>query len=134
LWTVSSNYNFYHNNYDDTSGSSLAASNGHSISISNQFTFDGWSIFTYYGYNTGDLQSLTERNGPNQWMSATVSKKIWKDTTTIALELNDPFNVYRHKASRNWNGVQSETNMQFATQNASLSFTYNFGKKMEIRQ
>ena len=133
-WTISSGYDFYYNGYQDSNGNSLASSIGHSIRLSNQFNYKGWNLFAIYIYNTGDLQSLTERNGPNQWMSATVSKKIWKDTTTISFELNDPFGLYRYTPVRDWNGVHTESIMQYATKNFALSLTYNFGKKITVKQ
>ncbi len=133
-WTLTAAYNFYFNRYQDSNNQLLSKSIGQSISLTNQFNYKSWSLFTFYLFNTGDLQSLTERNGPNQWMNGTIAKKIWKDTATISLELNDPFGIYSYTPVNNWNGVRTESTMQFATQNVSLGFRYFFGKKMELQR
>jgi len=87
----------------------------------------------FYNYNTGDLQSLTERNLSNQWMNASVAKKLWHDTAVVKLSVDDPFGLYHYKPVTDWNGVETRSDMQFSTQSLSLAFTYNFGRKLNVR-
>lgn len=133
-WTLMAGYDWYYNDYEDYNGNAVATSHGHSVSINNQFSFSGWNIDTVYVLNSGDLQTAAERNGPNQWMNASVSKKIWKDSATIKLSANDPFAIYIYTPSRNSNGVVMNASSQFATQQFSLGFTYNFGRNGENAQ
>jgi hypothetical protein len=131
-WQLNASYDWYYNDYQDNDGHSLGRSNGHSVSVNNQFTFKGgWSLDTFYAFNSGDLQSISERSKPSHWLNASVAKKIWKDTATVKLSLEDPFAFYRYRYATDWNGVQAYTDSKFATQQMSLSFTYNFGKKQD---
>ena len=127
-WMFSASYDWYYNDYEDYNGNALAASNGHSFGIYNQFAFGTWTIDTFYNFNSGDLQTLVERNSPNHWMNAGVAKKLWKDTAVVKLSLEDPFGLYRNTATKSWNGVEDHFSNKYATQQASVSFTYNFGK------
>jgi hypothetical protein len=130
-WTLMTSYNWYYNDYEDYNGNSIAHSHGHSFAIGNQFNYKGWSVDTFYAFNSGDLQSSIERNGPSHWMNASVGKKIWKDTATIKLSADDPFAVYRYTTTQELQAVNIKGKGQFATQGFSLGFTYNIGKKMD---
>lgn len=134
-WTLMTSYNYYYNDYETYQGDSIAHSHGHSFAIGNQFHYKGWSIDSFYAYNSGDLQSAIERNGSNHWMNASIGKKIWKDTATIKVSAEDPFAVYRYTPMQDLAGMKIRGNSQFATQQFSLGFTYNIGKKMDnVRQ
>lgn len=130
-WTFMTSYNWYYNDYEDYNGNSIAHSNGHSFSLGNQFSYKNWSIDTFYAFNSGDLQSSIERNGPSHWMNASVGKKIWKDTATIKVSADDPFAIYQYTTTQDLQGVKMNGNGRFATQGFSLGFTYNIGKKMD---
>jgi iron complex outermembrane receptor protein len=133
-WTLSGSYEWYHNDYQDTNGNSIAISDGHAVSVANQFSYKGWSVDTLYAYNSGDLQSVTERNKPSHWTEASVAKKIWKDTATIKLSAEDPFHLYQYAAVQNGAGIVNSSVNQFATRQFVLGFTYNFGQKQEVKQ
>lgn len=133
-WTLSASYDWYYNDFVDFNGNSLAFSNGHSFSCHNQFSFGDWDIDTLYAFNSGDLQSLSERNGPNHWINASIARKLWKDAAVIKLAFEDPFDLYRYRPVQSWNGVESTAVNRYATQQAYLSFVYNFGKKADNNQ
>ncbi len=133
-WTLSASYEWYHNDYEDSNGNTLAMSDGHSVNVVNQFNYRGWALDTLYAYNSGDLQSATERSKPSHWMEASISKKIWKDTAVVKLSMEDPFHMYRYQAVQNGPGVENSSVNQFATRQYALGFTYNFGKKQDVKQ
>lgn len=132
-WTLTSSCDFYFNEYRDSSNDFLASSVGYSASISNEFKINKWSFFAFYNYNSGDLQSLIERNGESHWMSASVAKRLWKDTATVKLSVDDPFALYRYTPRSTWNGVTTDSEMQYATQGVNLAFTYNFGEQLNVK-
>jgi hypothetical protein len=131
-WTLTSSCDFYFNEYRDSSRF-LASSTGQSFSISNEFKLKGWSFFAHYNYNSGDLQSLVERNGNSQWMATSIAKKMWKDTATVKISFEDPFALYRYTPHSSWNGVTTDSRMQYQTQSVTLAFTYNFGEELNIK-
>ncbi|RYE26439.1 MAG: hypothetical protein EOP51_00340 [Sphingobacteriales bacterium] len=133
-WTLWTSYDWYHNDYIDGDGNSIAISDGHAITIANQFSYKGWSLDTVYGYNSGDLQSVSERSKPSHWTEASVSKKIMKDAATVKLSAEDPFAIYRYGAVQTGASVVNSSVNQFANRNYSLGFTYNFGKKQDVKQ
>jgi hypothetical protein len=132
-WTISTSYDYYFNEYRDSSNDFLASSVGHSVSISHELKIKSWTFFAFYNYNSGDLQSLVERNGDSHWISASIAKKMWRDTATVKLSFDDPFALYRYTPHSTWNGVTTDTEMQYATQGINLAFTYNFGEDLNIK-
>lgn len=133
-WMLSTSAELYYNRYLLYGLNAAIESTGFSISASNQFNFKkGWSVDTFIAYNGGMLQNAIERNGDSYWLGFNVSKKIWKDTATIKLSVDDPFDDYRYKPSKNWNGIATASTLHYATREVALGFTYNIGKKMESR-
>lgn len=134
-WMMSSSIDLYVNQYTIHKGNArLANSVSADAAMQNQFTFNGWTIDTAVYVATGGLQNLTERNGKNIYTSFSVAKKIMKDTATIKLSAEDPFDMYRYTLTKDWQGIHSHSVMGYATQSLNLGFTYNFGKKFETRQ
>ncbi|MBN9485316.1 MAG: hypothetical protein BGO70_02545 [Bacteroidetes bacterium 43-93] len=134
-WMMSSSIDLYVNQYTIHKGNArLANSVGADAGMQNQFTFNGWTIDTTVYVATGGLQNLTERNGSSIYIGCGIAKKILKDSATIKLSAEDPFDMYRYTLTKDWQGIHSHSVMGYATQNFSLGFTYNFGKKFESRQ
>ena len=133
-WQFSLNYDWYFNEFRDSSRSFLASSHGHSIGVRNEISFDKWAIQAYYTYNSGDLQSISERNRANHWFNGNISRKIWRDTAIIRLSFQDPFDQYRHRADQSWNNVDTELTGRYATQSMAIGFTYQFGKAAELKR
>lgn len=133
-WNLSSSYDYYFNEYRDEQQQVLASSVGQSLALSNELRHGQWSLFLVVQYNSGDLQSLTERNAENIWMEATLSRKMLRDTATLKLSVQDPFRLYHYRPTAEWKGVRTESDLQFATQNLALAFSYNFGQHLNIRR
>ena len=103
---------------------------GYTVSLDSQFTFkNGWYADFNVRYTSTIMQATTTSVAPSVWSSANVSKKLFNDSGTLKLALNDPFNLYRYKPTFT-NGTTSsmETNT-FSASAAILSFSYNFGTK-----
>jgi hypothetical protein len=126
---------YYNRFYGYKSNRYLAESIGYSIHMHHQFTLKhGWGVDTTIYYNSGDLQNLVDRYGPNYWLGFNVSKKIMKDSATIRLSVEDPFRTYNPNSVSNWNGIETASSLRFNSQSVGLGFTYNFGKKIEGAQ
>jgi len=133
-WMLSTSAELYYNKYLLYGTNTSIESTGFSVSASNQFMLkNGWSIDTFFAYNGGMLQNAVEHFGNNYWLGFNVTKKIWKDTATIKLSVDDPFDDYRYKPSKDWNGIATASTLHYATREFALGFTYNIGKKMENR-
>lgn len=105
---------------------------GYSFSVQHGFNFaKSWTIDSSYYWASGDLQSMIARNKASQWLSLSVSKKLWKDTTVIKLSLEDPLNAYKQTTVSHWNGVETVSENKYLSQQISFGLTYNFGKQKE---
>jgi len=135
-WQLSTEGNVYYNKFLTLSGNNvLATSIGYSFHMNHELVLvHGWAVDTTFYYNSGDLQNLIDRYGPNYWLGFNVSKKLLKDTATIRLSVDDPFNMYSVGSTGNWNGIQTASSLKFNSQSIGLGFTYNFGKKLENTQ
>ena len=125
-WTYTVRYAWYFNEYQEDE-TYLASSHGHSIQLSNQFSYKGWSIDTLYIFNSGDLQGLSDRNDVSHWSEASVSKKVLGDAGVVKLSASDPFGIYRYRPTIEWQSVETHSITQFATQHLTLGFSYTFG-------
>jgi hypothetical protein len=129
-WTISVSEDAYMQRFQLNDSSYKVSGGAVSINLNNQFVFaDGWEIDTFFQCSSGGLQGISEKDLPSQYLSLNVAKKILKDSATIKLSAEDPFGAYRNAGTTAWNGVQDKFNYKFATQQFSLGFTYNFGKK-----
>lgn len=102
---------------------------GYSLSVDSQFTFNkGWYANVQVGYTSRIKQNTVSDVAPSVWSSANVSKRMFNDSGTLKLSLNDPFNVYRYRPTIMSGNSVSEASYAFSSSSAILSFTYNFGK------
>jgi hypothetical protein len=131
-WLLASSADLYMNRYLLEDSYDVRNTMGYDISVNSQFTFKhGWAIDTTLFYSSGMYQSPIERNLQSYWLSFNVSKKIWKDTATIKLSADDPFGDYRYRPEKEWAGISTKSDMRYASQQFSLGFSYNFGRKFE---
>ncbi len=131
-WLLASSADLYLNRYLLEDSPDIRETAGYDISVSNQFTFGhGWSADTSLMYSSGMYQSPIERNLSSYWLSFNVSKKILKDTATIKLSAEDPFNGYAYRPEKEWAGITTKSDMRYASRQFHIGFSYNFGKKFE---
>lgn len=129
-WTISVSEDAYMQHFQLNDSGYKVSGGAVSLNLNNQFVFaDGWEIDTFFQCSSGGLQGISEKDLPSQYLSLNVAKKILKDSAIIKLSAEDPFGAYRYAGTTAWNGVQDKFNYKFATQQFSLGFTYNFGKK-----
>jgi hypothetical protein len=135
-WGCTSNVGIYYNQfYTNKPYRLLAESLGYSFNMTHELSLGkGWGMDTTFYYNSGDLQNLIDRYGPNYWLGFNVSKKILKDSATIRLSIDDPFRMYSLNSVSNWNGIETASNLRFNSQAVGIGFTYKFGKSESAQQ
>lgn len=127
---------FSYMTFERTTGNSTQRASGtaHNLSLNAQFFFDkGWSGQVFNVYQGAGRAGITQTYAANLWLSANVSKSLFKDTTTIRLSVNDPFHIYRYTDTVTVGEVSTSTERAFNTQAVSLALSYNFGKRDEAR-
>ena len=127
---------FSYMTFERTTGNITQRASGtaHNLSLNAQFFFDkGWSGQVFNVYQGAGRAGITQTYAANLWLSANVSKSLFKDTTTIRLSVNDPFHIYRYTDTVTVGEVSTSTERAFNTQAVSLALSYNFGKRDEVR-
>lgn len=129
-WTLYTSADIYWQQYMLYGNKNMyAASIGYAYTLSCQLkSARGWGADIFLQYTSGDLQTMIERNKPAWWTSISISKGIWKGTSTITLTFEDPFGIYRYRSDTEWEGIQAYSSMKWANQRFSIGFNFNFGK------
>jgi iron complex outermembrane recepter protein len=132
-WQLSTTGDAYYNKFFTAAGHQyLNSSLGASLHIQNRFELArGWSIDTTFFYATGDLQNVIDRYGSSYWFGFDLAKKMFHNSATLKLSVEDPFRQYRINSTSSWNGIETRSNLRYGSQSVALGFTYNFGKKMD---
>ena len=132
-WSCRGNGGIIYNAYTDFDrNKAIASATGFYFTVENEFTIrKGWSIDTSYHYAQGDLQTLLDRYGSRHWLGINVSKKMWDDSATIRLSVDDPFNMNRVNSAVSYNGITSTAMSKWNTQQVALGFTYRFGNSKD---
>ena len=132
-WSCRSNGGIIYNAYNDIDrNKAIASATGFYFTVENEFTIrKGWTIDTFYHYAQGDLQNLLDRYESRHWLGFNVSKKLWDDSATIRLSVDDPFNMNRVSSGVSYNGIASTAMSKWNTQQVALGFTYRFGNSKD---
>lgn len=127
---------WYSDNYGVFNNQQLyAAGYGYNVNVDTQLSFNhGWHADMQIGYTSAFVTDVITTIGDSVWMSATASKSFFNDTTTVKVNINDPFHLYRYKPTYNTGMVTSSANMDFNSQGIALVLAYNFGKRDENKQ
>lgn len=112
-----------------------ASATGFYASIDTQLSLkNGWSASAHSRYAGPYRSSVVQITGGSVWVNAEVSKTMFSDTATVRLGIQDPFYSYRYVMDvQQDNAVVSET-AKYNTQVLSLGFSYNFGRRDELRR
>jgi outer membrane receptor protein involved in Fe transport len=144
-WKLNSNFNFYkyqtQGDFSYTNTQNLVLTQNFDNSASSWFTRLTSKVTLPYKI---DWQTNVTYNGPeNNAQGKTLgvvganlglSKDVFKDKGTIALNVQDVFNSRKRMFDTNIpNVLNSYTEMQRSTRLITLSFTYRFNKKKEER-
>ncbi len=127
-------YGFYSGYYDEAT-TKHKQGNGYGFSIDSQFVFkNGWRAESHINIMGRRQEGIYAVMEPAVYSSCGVSKKVFKDTGTIALNMEDPFFAYRYNWSTDSGGVEASGSTKFHTLNFGLSFIYNFGSESAEKQ
>lgn len=108
---------------------------GFSVGMDAQFSFKkGWSASAHSRYASPYKESVVQRTGGSMWLHAEVGKSMFKDTANVKLMVTDPFHTYRYVYSMDQPEATVSSSTMYNTQHMSLAFTYNFGKRDELRR
>jgi outer membrane receptor protein involved in Fe transport len=144
-WKLNTNFNFYkydlRGNYVYTNSRNVVITQNFDNSASSWFTRLTSKITLPYKI---DWQTNVTYNGPEKYAQGNAlgvvganlgfSKDIMKDKGTIAFNVQDVFNSRKRMYNNNIpNVLNSYVEMQRATRQITLSFTYRFNKKKEER-
>ena len=119
----------YYQDYEGAQGK--YAGYGVSVSVDTTATFKGgWraqaqvsSSPRYAGYGVVGVY--------RPYYAAGVSKKLWKDSATLSLNISDPLRTARASETINLPQVSTNANYEYNTQFYVFGFNYKFGKQKE---
>lgn len=112
----------------------FASAAGFYASIDTQFSLNnGWSASAHSRYAGPYRRSVVQTARGSVWLNAEVAKTMFKDTATVKLSVQDPFHSYRNRYDVDQQDVSVSSSMMFNTQTVTLAFSYNFGKRDELR-
>lgn len=104
-------------------------------SIDTQFSFKkGWSAGMHSRYAGPYRSSVVQMTGSSVWLNAHVAKTLFNDTATVKISVEDPFYTYRYTYEMDQPDAFVSSSTMYNTQSVSLGFSYNFGKRDELRK
>ncbi|MCB0697256.1 MAG: TonB-dependent receptor [Chitinophagaceae bacterium] len=113
----------------------FARANGVYMSLDTQFTFKkGWNAHFHTRYAGPYRTSVVQRVSGSGWVNSTVTKNLFEDTVTVKASVQDPFHWYRYNGEIDQAGLSQASTTEYNTQTVALGFTYNFGKRDELRR
>ncbi|WP_276133638.1 TonB-dependent receptor [Polluticoccus soli] len=134
-WEISINGWASYTSFYNANTKEHRSGSGWGVDLDSQFAFkDGWKAETHIGFTGPYQDGLYTRVKPAIWTSAGVSKKVLKDSGTIALNIEDPFLAYRHIWASNTGEVIANGQFKYHTIHYGLSFVYNFGRETNGKQ
>ncbi len=106
-----------------------------SININNQFRFKkGWSAELSGFYVSPSLETAMIYANEMWMISMGVGKKILHDKGTIKLSIRDPFKTLQFNGYTRFDNIDLKVNEQWDNRQATIAFTYNFGKQQQQRR
>lgn len=108
---------------------------GFYVGMDAQFSFKkGWSASAHSRYASAYRSSVVQMTGGSMWVHGEVGKSMFKDTASVKLMITDPFHTYRYVYSMDQPEVAVSSSSMYNTQHMSLAFSYNFGRRDELRR
>jgi hypothetical protein len=128
-WEISvMGYGFY-SDYHDELADERRYGHGYGAHIDSQFSFkNGWKANVQMNYMGRTQEGVYAVMKPAMYNSFNVSKKLFKDSGTISLNVEDPFFVYRYNWEVDNDAVRATGSTKHNTMSVDLSFKYNFGR------
>ena len=109
-----------------------AAGTGYYFSTDDQFAMGrSWSGDCQYYYSSANQEAVNSQGKATQWLGFGVAKKMFHDTTTIKLNMYDPFYFSQSGSIANGLGYTDNTTNHFESRSCALSINYRFGKNNE---
>ena len=125
----------YYSDYYDGIRNAHTYGNGYGVNVDSQFVFKGgWKAEAHVNVMGRRQEGIYGIAEPAVYSSCGVSKKLFKDSATIRLSMEDPFGMYKYNWSANTGDVQASGQMQYNTRYYGMSFTYNIGSGSGGRQ
>lgn len=131
-WGITAYGNVYSSSFSGRLGNEVIYGTwrGCYVSIDTQVTIkNGWYIQLHSRYAGPYRVSPYGIVKGSFFLTSEVTKSILDDTATIKLSTRDPFRWYRYQPVYELPGLETTSSAIYNTQNISLAFTYNFGKK-----
>jgi iron complex outermembrane recepter protein len=125
----------YYSEYYDGLADARRYGTGYGVNVDSQFNFKGgWraeSHISFLGRRQEGIYAVAE---PAVYNSCGVSKKIFKDSGSVSLNIEDPFFTYRYNWTAGSELLQATGRIQHNTMHYGLSFIYNFGRENGAKQ
>lgn len=94
----------------------------------------GWDADCYVSYQSAMAASAVSIAKPTLYSNLGVSKKLFHDTTTLRLSVDDPFNVYRNGYEDEMPNLSNKSLLVPNSRYATFAATYNFGQNNRTRR
>lgn len=88
----------------------------------------GYTADCYISYNSPKVASALGTDSGTLYSNAGVSKKVFHDTTTIRMAVDDPFFIYRNRSQTNQANLSSQSLFVSNSRYCTMSVSYNFGQ------
>lgn len=112
-----------------------ASATGFFAGIDTQFSFkNGWSASAHSRYAGPYRSSVVQMTGGSLWLNGEVAKTMFNDTVTVRVSVQDPFHTYRYIFDMHQPEANVASSAMFNTQSIGCTFSYNFGKREELRR
>jgi hypothetical protein len=106
---------------------------GYRVTMYGSFVLGEWGADCYGGYNSPMAASAVSASISGIYMNFGVSHKFFHDTTTIRLNVDDPFYLNRTGNKDEQPGLSNYGLLRGNTRTCAMVVTYNFGRNDERR-
>jgi hypothetical protein len=101
---------------------------GYNLWLNSRFVLgSGWSADCYTTYSSAMAASPVSTAIPTLYSNFGVSKKLFHDTTTIKVTVDDPLYVYRNGNNDVQPGLSNKSRLESNSRYCTFAVSYNFG-------
>ena len=101
---------------------------GAAVWLVSQFTLGKYTTELWGNWNSNVVTTPVSEDKAQGFIGLAASRKLWHETSTIKLVLDDPFYINRNIYTSNQPGLYSTATLRSNTRSISVNIAYNFGK------
>jgi iron complex outermembrane recepter protein len=106
---------------------------GYRVWVNGRFPMGKWSADCYGMFASRMVASSVGWTGNNLYTNFGVSRKVFHDTTTVRVSIDDPFYVYRNNNDEMQPGLNNNSSLRSNSRYCTMAVSYNFGHNPDKR-